>query len=208
MDFSLVSGSLLAISGIVTLGVSIRAFYMYYITQSQRLFTVGLAMAIVAMGIVCSVLNGSPLIGSINVQWAWYFATLVGFFFLFASSLMKTEEQFTLLKRWEIIAAVVIIALIALTPVLPPFSNPTILLILDVLRATVCTLGFVRYLMLYTSKGTRFSLLMCLTFLFVGVSYVILMPQLLSNQWSDLSSVSTSVRIVGDIILFAAFLIG
>ena len=138
MDFSFVSNSLLAISGIVTLGVSIRAFYTYSITQSQRLFTVGLAMAIVAMGIVCSVLNGSPLIGSLNIQWAWYFATLVGFFFLFVSSLMTTEEQFTLLKRWEIIAAVVIITLVALTPVLPPFNNPLIPLTLDILRAIVC----------------------------------------------------------------------
>ena len=152
MDFSLLSGTLLFISGVSSLAVSIRAFYMYALTQSQRLFTVGLAMALAAIGIACSGLNGSPLVGSMNLEWAWYFGTAVGFFFLFAGSLMTTEEQFILLKRWEIIAAVVIITLIVLTPVLPHFTNPVIPATINVFRTIICALGFFRYLMLYTSK--------------------------------------------------------
>ena len=208
MVFSVFSDTLLFLSGISSVAVSIRAFYMYSVTPSQRLFTAGLAMAIAAVGIVCSALNGSPLLPGMNLEWAWYFGTSIGFLFLVVGSLMTTEEQFTLLKRWEVIAAAVIITMIALTPVLPAFTNPIIPVTLDVFRIIVCVLGFFRYLRLYTANGTRFSLLMCLAFLFIAASYGILMPQLFSNQVGDLSTIGTVMRITGDIILFVAFLLG
>jgi hypothetical protein len=101
----------------LSLAVAARAFYMYSITQSQRLFTIGLSMVIVAIGIACSALNGSPFLPPLNLAWAWYAGTSIGLFFLFLSSLMKSDEQFGLLKRWEIIATALVITVIALTPV-------------------------------------------------------------------------------------------
>lgn len=208
MFFSMFSATLLFISGISTLAVSIRAFYTYSRTHSQRLFTVGLSMAIVAIGIACSALNGSPFLPPMNLAWAWYAGTSIGFFFLFLSSLMKSDEQFGLLKRWEIIATALVITVIALTPVLPAFTNPLVPVTLDILRTAICLLCFFRYLILYTSKETRFSLLMCLTFLLISGSYGILIPQLLNNQLTGFATAGTIMRIIGDIILFMAFVIG
>ena len=80
--------------GISSVAVSIRCvLHVFSVTQSQRLFTVGLAMAIAAVGIVCSALNGSPLLPGMNLEWAWYFGTSIGFLFLVVGSLMTTEEQ-------------------------------------------------------------------------------------------------------------------
>lgn len=208
MDFSTFSGALLFISGMSSLAVSIRAFYMYSVTQSQRLFTIGLSMAIAAIGIACSALNGSPFLPPMNLDWAWYAGTSVGFFFFFLSSLMKSDEQFGLLKRWEIIATALVITVIALTPVLPAFTNPLVPFGLDICRTIICSLCFFRYLILYTSKGTRFSLLMCLTFLFIASSYGILIPQILDSKLTALTIAGTIMRIIGDIILFVAFVVG
>jgi hypothetical protein len=208
MVFSIVSGALLFISGMSSLAVSIRAFYMYFVTRSERLFTVGLSMAIVSIGIACSALNGLPFLPPINLGWAWYAGTSVGFFFFFLNSLMKTDEQFNLLKRWEIIATALVITLIALTPVLPPFTNPVLPVTLDTLRTVICSLCFFRYLILYTSKGTRFSLLMCLTFFFITASYGIIIPATLNHNLAGLAAAGTAMRIVGDIILFVAFVVG
>ena len=208
MGFSTLSNTLLFISGMLSLAVAVRAFYMYSITQSQRLFTIGLSMVIVAIGIACSALNNSPFLPPMNLGWAWYAGTSIGFFFLFLSSLMKSDEQFGLLKRWEIIATALVITVIALTPVLPAFTNQLVPFALGSFRTIICFLGFFRYLMIYTSKGTRFSLLMCLTFLFIAGSYGILIPQILDPNLAGLAIAGTIMRIIGDVILFVAFVIG
>jgi hypothetical protein len=62
--------------------------------------------------------------------------------------------------------------------------------------------------MIYTSKGTRFSLLMCLTFLFIAGSYGILIPQILDPNLAGLTIAGTIMRIIGDVILFVAFVVG
>jgi hypothetical protein len=208
MNTSTLTSTLLFVSGMSSLAVSIRAFYLYYTTQSERLFAVGLSMAIVAIGIICNALNGSPFLPPVNLNWAWYAGTSCGFFFLFLNSLMKSNEQFRFLKRWEIIATALVIIVIALTPVLPAFSNPLVPAILDSCRTIICSFCFFRYIMLYTSKGTRFSLLMCLTFLFITVGYAVLIPQILNPALMELIAVGTIIRIVGDIILFTTFVIG
>lgn len=208
MNVSVLTSTLLFVSGMSSLAVSIRAFYLYSTTQSERLFAVGLSMAIVAIGIICNALNGSPFLPPVNLNWAWYAGTSCGFFLLFLNSLMKSDEQFRLLKRWEVITAVLVITVIVLTPVLPAFTNPLVPVILDSCRVILCSFGFFRYIMLYTSKGTRFSLLMCLTFLFITAGYAILIPQLLNPALIELMVVGTIIRIIGDVILFTTFVIG
>jgi len=178
------------------------------VTQSERLFAVGLSMCITAVGIACGALNGSPLLPSLHLGWAWYIGTSIGFLFLFLSSVMKSTEQFQLLKRWGIIAVAVLITVIVLTPVFPDYPSPYVPLFLNACRTIVCFLGFLRYVMLYTSKGTRFSLLMCLAFLFITVGYAILMPQLLDSSLSQLTAVGAFVRIIGAGVLFTAFVLG
>jgi len=208
MNIPTLTGILLFIFSILCLVTGIYAFRRYSLTQSERLFAVGLAMCITAVGIACGALNGSPLLPSFNLGWAWYTGTFVGFLFLFLSSIMKSTEQFQLLKRWGIIAAAIVITVIVLTPVFPAFSDPYIQVFLNSLRTIACFLGFLRYVTLYTSKGTRFSLLMCLAFLFITVGYAILIPQLLDPALAQLAAVGAFVRIIGAGVLFTAFVLG
>jgi hypothetical protein len=208
MNISTLTGILLFIFSVLCLGTGIYAFRRYSLTQSERLFAVGLAMCITAVGIACGALDNLHALPSLNLGWAWYTGTSLGFFFLFLSSIMKSAEQFQFLKRWGIIAAAVLITVIVLTPVFPAYPNAYVPLTLNSLRTIACLLGFLRYVMLYTSKGTRFSLLMCLAFLFITVGYAILMPQLLDPTLVQLTAVGAFIRIIGAGVLFTAFVLG
>ena len=208
MNISALTSVLLFIFSILCLGTGIYAFRRYSMTQSERLFAVGLAMCITAIGIACGALNGLPFLPPLNLNWAWYIGTFCGFFFLFLSSMMTSAEQFRLLKRWGIIAAAAVVIVIALTPVFPAFTNPFIPLLLNSFRIIACLLCFVRYVMLYTSKGTRFSLLMCLAFLFITVGYGILVPQILEPSLVAFTTIGAFIRIIGAAILFIAFILG
>jgi len=208
MSIPALTSVLLFIFSMLCLGTGIYAFRRHSITQSERLFAVGLAMCITAVGISCGALNTSPFLPPLNLGWAWYNGTFWGFFFLFLSSMMKSAEQFRLLKRWGIIAAAVVVLVIVLTPVFPALTDPYMQIFLNSFRTIACLLGFVRYLMLYTSKGTRFSLLMCLALLLITVGYAILMPQLLEPSLAALTAVGVFIRIIGAAVLFIAFVLG
>lgn len=208
MNISTLTGILLFIFSILCLATGIYAFRRYSLTQSERLFAVGLAMCITAVGIACGALDSLHAIPSFNLNWAWYTGTTLGFLFLFLSSMAKSTDQFQLLKRWGVIAAAVLITIIVLTPVFPAEPSGYVAVVLDSIRTIVCFCGFLRYVMLYTSKGTRFSLLMCLAFLFITVGYAILLPQLLDPTLNQLTVVGAFVRIIGAGVLFAAFVLG
>ncbi len=210
MDVSTLTSILLFILGVIDAVTGITAFRRYHVTQSDRLFIVGVSMTIAAIGVAGSALDKLPALKSLNLDYIWYISTSVGYLLLFLSSIMTSTEQFCILKRWSIIAGVIVIAMIALAPVFPYIvtSDPYIVVPINALRTVICALCFFRYLMLYTSKGTRFSLLMCLAFLFIAVSYAILIPQTLDPVSWQLPLVDTIVRIAGDAILLAAFVVG
>ncbi|HWS84053.1 MAG TPA: hypothetical protein VN207_07310 [Ktedonobacteraceae bacterium] len=208
MSIPTITGILLLIFSILCLATGIYAFRRYSLTQSERLFAVGLAMCIAAVGIACGSLDSLRAIPSFNLNWAWYAGTTLGFLFLFLSSMAKSTDQFQLLKRWGVIAAAVLITVIILTPVFPADPSGYVAVILDTIRTIGCFCGFLRYVMLYTSKGTRFSLLMCLAFLFITVGYGILLPQLLDPALDQLTAVGVFIRIIGAGVLFAAFVLG
>jgi hypothetical protein len=208
MNILAFTGVLLLIFSMLCLGTGIYAFRKYFLMQSERLFAVGLSMSIAAAGIACGAVDNLQLLPSFNLGWGWYTGTSIGFFFLFLSSVMRSSNQFQLIKRYGVIAVAVLITVIALTPVLPAYPNLYVPLSLNSLRVVVCVPGFLRYLMLYTSKGTRFALLMCLAFLFITVGYAILIPQLLNPSLTSLMAVGAFTRVIGAGVLFAAFVLG
>ena len=207
-NISVLTTILLSIASLCWIGTAITAFRRYSVTQSERLFIVGVAMSMAAVGIMSSALD-NIFTHAYALEWPWYFGTSVGYLLLFLSSIMQSNEQFRILKRWSIIAGAVVITMIALSTILPDVSqdrNFTILI--NALRAVICSLGFFRYLILYTSKGTRFSLLMCLTFLCLMVGYAIIIPQVLDPASWQLPLVDQLIRMAGDVLLFTAFILG
>jgi hypothetical protein len=207
MDGQAIISLLLFIFSTSCLATGIYAFYRYSETKSERLFAVGMSMVITSGGIMCGSVDQAHFF-PINLGWAWYAGTSSGFFLLFVSSILASDEQFRSFKRWSFILALLLITLVAITPVLPAFPNPYVPLSLNICRTIICSLGFFRYIRLYTSQGTRFSFLMLFAFLSVTIGYAILIPQLLDPPLSGLAIAGAIIRIVGVGGLFAAFVTG
>ena len=208
MDIFAVTAVLLFIFSLLCLGTGIYAFHRYSLTQNERLFAVGLAMMVTSVGIACGAIEHATFLSAFHLRWAWYTGTSIGFFLLFLSAMMRSADQFLLLRRWGIIGAVVLVLVIGLTPIFPSNPSTYVELTLNSLRVIICFFGFLRYVTLYTSKGTRFSLLMFLAFLSITFGYAIMIPQLLEPSFALLIAVGTFIRIIGAGVLFAAFVVG
>lgn len=209
MDLSVLSNVLFCVSSLSCFGTGIAAFRRYSTTKSERLFIIGLVMIIVAVGILSGALDVIFPLSPYALEWPWYFGTSVGFFLLFLSSIMKSAEQFRILKRWSIVVAAALVILIPLSANFPHLDdNRSATVEWNVLRTIICSLIFFRYLMLYTSKGTRFSLLLCLAFLFIGIGYITAIVQALDAVTLQLPLIGFLIRAIGDILLFVAFILG
>lgn len=211
MEYSVSVRILLIITSLCCLGTGIVAFRKYSKTQSERLFTAGAAMTIVAIGIASGSLETVPYLNQYGFEFAWYFGTFCGYLLLLLNSIMKSAEQFLVLKRWSVITGAAVLIVFALSPILPDVSsNQTVIALFNSLRVAVCSLCFLRYLTLYTSKGTRFSLLLCFAFLFLSISYVTLVVQAFNpiSSVNGLTVADSSIRVVADMLLFVAFVAG
>ena len=206
MDVQTLPQVLLSIMDILCLTIAIRAFYFYARTHNDILFTLGLSMGTIAVSAFSTLLirNAIPSLNG-NAAWIKYVGPTCSFLFIFLNSLARSGQQIRILKRWHILCTAFFLTFLLLTPALPPFSSPGEEVALNTLRGFVCLLSFIRYMMIYTTKETRFSLFMCLAFMLFTISYATLTPQLFDPHLLVFYNVGTGIRIIGYGILLTAF---
>jgi hypothetical protein len=188
----------LLILSMLCLGISIYVFYKYSLTLSDALFSLGLSMATIAVAIFCGYVNVVRLGDlTLNVAWIWYAGTSSGLCFLFLNSIVTSNEQLRLLKSWQIIATILFLVLLLLTPTFPPFPNALTPALLNLARPFFCALAFCRYVMLYISKETRFTLVMSIAFLMLGIGFAMITPQLLDPSLKLVIVIGAILRIFG-----------
>jgi len=198
--------SFLLILSILCLGISIYVFYKYSLTLSDALFSLGLSMGTIGIAIFCGYLNILHLGGlTINIGWVWYAGTSSALCFLFLSSIVTSSEQMSLLKRWQIIATILFFVVLFLSPAYPPFPNALTPALLNLVRPFFCALAFCRYVMLYISKETHFSLVMSIAFLLLGIGFTMITPQLLDPTLVLVTASGAILRIFGYCTLLFAY---
>jgi hypothetical protein len=197
--------SFLLILSILCMGISIYVFYRYSLTLSDALFSLGLSMGTIAIAIFCGYLNVVQVGGvTLHVGWIWYAGTSSGLFFLFLNSIVTSSEQLRLIKSWQIIATILFLVLLLLTPTFPAYPNALTPALLNLARPFFCALAFCRYVMLYISKETRFTLVMSIAFLLLGVGFAMITPQLLDPSLVFVIAIGAILRILGySTLLFA-----
>lgn len=191
---------------IVCLFISLRAFYVYNLSRSDMLFVLGLAMASISIGTFVGS-YGDAHIGGNNfaVDWTRSFGACCGGLFIFLSSLVKSHDQMQLLKRWQIIGAVLLVIAILLTPTFPPVPKPWVSLALNACRMIIYGCACVRYAMLYISKVTRFSLVVGVAFFVLVVGYSLNIPGIFYTQFALLSIIAAAVRISAFLTLLGGY---
>ena len=196
--------------GLICLIISIRAFYIYHFSQSDMILVLALSMASISAGTLLGSATTAHLGGtSYNGEFARAFGACSGGLFIFLSSLVKTHEEMQQLKRWQIIAAILFIIVAIFTPLYPSIStNVWANFALNSLRIIIYSCAFVRYALLYTTRSTRFSLLMWVSFLVLVTGYALNIPGEFQAGLALVTIIAALVRICAYISLLVAYSIG
>lgn len=194
----------------ITLLISLRAFYLFFKTRSDTLFIVGLAMAVIGIGGIAGLVGDYVITSSaFNTFWFRYIGQIVSYLFIFFISLPGADHHARALKWGNIVASAGMVALLALTPLLPPLPGTTLTEILSGARGVVClAICFNYYFVIYSMKGTRFSFLMCAAFLLIatGIGMYTIKFSVANPLPYDYAGDGT--RAVGLVLMLAAFFVG
>ncbi len=204
MNNQVLANTTFFVLGIVCFIIAIRAFYVYVLSKSDALFIIGLSMADIGISVIVGYLQDIHLI-SWNAHLSWYIGTILGALFLVLGSWASSYQRLAALKRWLILLTALYFVQTLLTPIMPQFSNPYQPAALNITRTLIALIGSGRYLVLYISKQTRFTLLMCIAFFLIGSGFGVLTPYLFNSTLAGFLTVGYSTRIVGYSVLLAAY---
>ena len=210
MNSKEITDLIIAFQAVITLFISLRAFYLYSKTRSDTLFIVGLSMAVIGLGGI-SGLIGDYLItsSSFNTFWFRYIGQTVSYLFIFFISLPGAERHVRSLKRWNLTATAFLLALLLLTPVLPPIPGTALTEGLSGARGVVCLAIFLNYyFVIYGAKGTRFSFLMCAAFLLIAAGIAVYTLKFSVPNPLPYDYVGDGTRALGLVLMLAAFFVG
>jgi hypothetical protein len=208
MDQNFVANSLSLTLFVVSLFISLRAFYLYTQSRSRRLFILSLSMGMISLTAIAGYAGDNITSISLNVDWFNYIGQTVSFSFILLSFFSESDSYLRSLMRWQIAASALLLILLFLAPVLPPeFPDPAITKsILSGSRGLICFIIFFYYAIAFMDKETRFSLLMSAAFLLLCIGYSIIIPKYTTpNDVLDRSG--DLMRIAGLIFLLFAVLL-
>lgn len=195
--------------GIVCMIIAIRAFYAYAYSRSEMLLVLGLAMTSIALGIYVGIVGIAHLGGNhYNLEWAKSTGSISGAFFIFMSSMVKSHAQLKSLRHFQYFCFALFVIVIAITPLIPPFSTPMIPAGLNAIRTVAYGAAFVRYASLYINKGTRFSMIISAGFLLLVAGFIMNTPQMFSHAFAVITIEGGLIRIIGYSTLLIAYSIG
>jgi hypothetical protein len=200
---------LLVIQLIVTLLIAIQAFYQYFQTKGDVLFSLGLSMSVIALGGITGLLENTLLAASpFNSLWFRYIGQTISYLFILLMSLRGSDRFIQRLKWWHIGGTILLFLLLVWTPLIPVSSDPLVLALLSGSRSIVCFALLLNYTAIFMNKRTRFSLLMGLAFLLITCGIWIYTMEFFLPHLLYLDYVGDGIRILGLVILLAALFLG
>lgn len=193
---------------LIALFVSLRSFYVYAASRNPRLFILGLSMAILSLTAGADFASSNITSITLNTDWFLYIGQAVSLLFIFLSFIRNSEGYFQGLMRIHILASVILIALLLLSPTLPAFPNTALKAILSGSRCVISFGVFYCYASAFMTKQTRFGLLMTLSFAFIGFGYLMIVQQYFVSGPQIFDNVGDILRLVGFVTLLIAVLAG
>src|SRR5947209_3899926 len=163
---------------IISLFISVRAFYLYVRSRSRRLFILGLSMAVISFTAAAGYV-GDNILTNINVDWFNYIGQTVSFLFILLSFVRSSDEYLRRLISWQIIASILLMLLLLMAPILPAeFPDPAVTKsLLSGSRGLICFMIFFYYVSSFMTRETLFSLLMSAAFLLLSFGYFTIVPK-------------------------------
>ncbi len=208
LDDNLIANILSITLFFASLFISLRAFSLYMQARTPRLLVLGLSMGIIALTAIASYIGDNVTTITFNVKWFQYIAQTISFLFILLSLLRSTKDYQRRIVRWQIIASLLLLLLLVLTPFLPAdFPDPKVTkTLLSGSRAVICLIIFFYYWITFTTKETRFSFLMSATFLLISIGYWMAIPKYFGPGMEQVDQMGDIVRTCGLLILLIAVL--
>ena len=200
---------IIAIQAVITLFISLRAFYLYFKMRSDTLFIVGLSMVVIGIGGISGLIGDFLLTSSaFNTFWFRYIGQTASYLFIFLISLPNAERHLRAVRRWNLIATALLFVLLFLTPILPPIPGTALTEVLSGARGVVCLAVFYNYYFVaYDMKGTRFSFLMCAAFLLIAAGIAVYTIKFSVSNPLPYDYIGDSTRALGLLLMLAAFFV-
>ena len=191
---------------LVALFISARSFDIYSRFRQFRLFILGLSMALVSLSAAADFTSSYVKVIPLHTDWFLYIGQAVGFLFILLSLVQSSDKYLRGLIRLNILAFVLLLILLLLSPVLPDMSDIPTRTLLGFSRLVICMLILLAYFSAYTSKPTRFSLFMSSSFFLFTVDYLSTLEQYFVPSFSqylfrDLGDIA---GVIGLVVLVAA----
>ena len=193
---------------IVAMFIAFRALFVFNQTRSPRLFMLGLSLGIIGLTALADLLSANLTGVTLNTDWFLYIGQAVSFLFILLSLINNDDAYLNRLMRLHVLISVVLIALLVLSPTLPPFSNVAIKTILSGSRSVICFGIFFSYISAFMSKQTRFSLLMSAAFMLIAFGYLMIAQQYFVNNANLFDNIGDITRMIGLFVLLLAVIGG
>jgi hypothetical protein len=202
-------GNILAVAlFLVSLFICVRAFYTYAQLRSPRLFTLGLAMGVVALTAAADFTSSNfPDLG-LNTDWFLFIGQAVSFLLIWLSLLNHADVYLQWLMRLQVLASLAVLCLLILSPTLPDFTGTLLAIVLSGSRFVICLLIGFSYLLTFLGKQTRFSLWMGMAFVLLGFGYLLIAQKFSVSNLMLFDNAGDIIRLGGLLLLLVAVLVG
>jgi hypothetical protein len=207
MGPNLIPNILAALLFLTTLLISIRAFYLFGLARTPRLFVLALSMGLISLTAADNIFANLVKL-TINTYWFLYVGQIVGYFFIWLSLMRNSESYLQSVVRWQVVVSVLVLGLLVLSPLLPAFPNDIVRSGLSGTRALMSLGVFFCYIAAFTEKETRFSLLMSIAFLLITFGQLLGALKYFVPNPDVLDGPGDIMRILGLFSLLAAVLEG
>ncbi len=189
---------------IVASFIAFRALYIFNQNRSPRLFVLGVSLGVIALTALADLVSSNLTSITLNTDWFLYIGQAVSFLFILLSLASNNDTYLNRLMRVHVLAAVVLIGLLALSPALPAFSNVALKTILSGSRSVICFGIFFSYISAFMNKQTRFSLLMSIAFMLIAFGYLMIAQQYFVSNANLFDNIGDVTRMLGLCVLLLA----
>jgi hypothetical protein len=162
---------------LVALFIAVRSFDVYAHFRHLRLFILGLSMVLVSLSAAADFTANYVKVITLHTDWFLYIGQAVGFLFILLSLMRSSDTYLRGLMLLNILVFPPLLLLLLLSPILPGIPDTLTQAVLGASRCLICFMIFFAYFSSYTSKPTRFSLLMSASFFLLSAGYLMLLEQ-------------------------------
>jgi hypothetical protein len=177
MDTRLISNLIDVSLCLVALFISVRSFDVYVHFRYQRLFILGLSMALISLSAAADFTANYVTLTVLSTDWFLYLAQASGFLFIFLSLLRSSARYLKFIRALSVLVVPPLLAILLFSPFLPSIADGPIRILLECTRWFISFMIFFAYSFAFTSKATHFNRFMTAAFLLITLGNFMSMTQ-------------------------------